>query len=117
MAYIGSTAASSIANPPALVARPLSVGARLGSNASAQNVPIRLGLWVFGSTDTTSSPFTAGYFSDGYELGMKQGDIVFCVGQTSTVSSSQCLMIGCVSSVSSTGGGTQLSTFSFISST
>ncbi len=117
MAYIGSTAASSIANPPSLLQRPLGPGARLGSNATAANVPIRLGLWVFGSTDTTSSPFTAGYFSDGYEIGMKQGDVVICVGQTSTVSSSQVLMLGCVSSVSSTGGGTQLSTFSFISST
>lgn len=113
MAYIGSTAASSIANPPSLLQRPLGPGARVASTG----VPIRLGLWVFGSTDTTSSPFTAGYFSDGYEIGMKQGDVVICVGQTSTVSSSQVLMLGCVSSVSSTGGGTQLSTFSFISST
>lgn len=117
MAYIGSTAASSIANPPGQLVRPLGPGARLNSNSSTPNVPIGLGIWVFGSTDTTSSPFTAGYFADGYEIGMRQGDIVFCVGQTSTVSSSQVLMIGCVSSVSSTGGGTQLSTFSFISST
>lgn len=113
MAYIGSTASSSIANPPGLIARPLGPGARVASTGC----PIRLGLWVFGSTDTSSSPFTAGYFSDGYEIGMKQGDIVMCVGMTSTVSSSQVLMIGVVSSVSSTGGGTQLSTFSFISST
>lgn len=113
MAYIGSTAASSIANPPGLISRPLGPGARVASTGC----PIRLGLWVFGSTDTTSSPFTSGYFSDGYEIGMRQGDIVMCVGMTSTVSSSQVLMIGVVSSVSSTGGGTQLSTFSFISST
>jgi hypothetical protein len=111
MAYIGTTSASSIANPPRPVA-PLNE-ARIASTAS----PIAARLWLFASTDTSSSPFTAGYFADGYQLGMKQGDVVICVGQTSTVSSSQVLMLGVVSSVSSTGGGTQLSTFSFISST
>jgi hypothetical protein len=111
MAYIGTTSASSIANPPRPVA-PLDQ-ARIASTAS----PIAARLWLYASTGTSTDPFTAGFFSDGYAIGMKQGDVVICVNQTSTVSSSQQLSIGVVSSVSSTGGGTQLSTFSFISST
>ena len=48
---------------------------------------------------------------------MKQGDVVIVSALNSTVASSGVLYLGIVSSVSSTGGGTQLSTFSFISST
>ena len=112
MAYIGTTSASSVANPPRALGIPAGP-ARIASTGSGLNS----NLWIFASTDTTSSPFTAGYFSDGYSLGMKTGDVVICVGQTSTVTSSHVLMLGVVSSVSTTGGGTQLSTFSFISST
>ena len=57
----------------------------------------------------------ANYFSDAKSLGMKQGDVVICVSMTSSVSSSQVLMLGTVGAVST--AGTQLSTFSFISST
>lgn len=111
MPYLGTTAASSLQNPPSLVARPLSGGARINSTEPQ----LGMGLWMFASTDTSSSPFTANYFSDAKSLGMKQGDVVICVGMTSTVSSSQVLMLGCVGAVST--AGTQLSTFSFISST
>jgi hypothetical protein len=111
MAYIGTTSASSVANPPRSV-QPLDAG-RIASTGS----PIAARLWMYCSTGTSTDPFTAGFFSDGYTLGMKQGDVVIHVNQTSTVSSSQVLALGVVSSVSSTGGGTQLSTFSFISST
>jgi hypothetical protein len=113
MAYKGTTAGSSVggANPPQFLFRGMSAGANLASTLT----PIGIGLWVFGSTDTSSSPFTSNYFTDAKQLGMRQGDIVFCVGMTSTVASSQVLMIGTVGAV--TTDGTQLSTFSFISST
>jgi len=115
MAYLGvgpaSSVASSLSNPPALFQRPLSGGARLATTEPQMN----MGLWQYRTTDASSSPFTAGWFSDGYYLGMKQGDVVITVGMTSTVSSSQVLNLGVVSSVST--AGTQLSTFSFISST
>lgn len=111
MPYFGTTAASSVQNPPSQIARPVYSGARLGSTG----VTLGLGLWVLGTTDPSSSPFTANYISDAQALGMKQGDIVFIVGQTSTVASSQTLSMGVVGAVST--AGTQLSTFSFISST
>ena len=52
-----------------------------------------------------------------YSIAKGDGDVMIVAAQTSTVASSQTLYLGIVSSVSSTGGGTQLSTFSFISST
>ena len=111
MAYTGSTAASSISNPPALMSRPLSQGGRFASTTT----PMALGLWIFGTTEASSNAFTANYISDAYYLGMKPGDVGMIVGMTSTVSSSQTLTLGVVGAVST--AGTQLSTFSFISST
>lgn len=111
MAYIGTTAASSIQNPPVCVSPGIGGAARIASTACIFGNR----LWMFASTDTSSSPFTANYFSDAKNLGMKQGDVVICVGMTSTVASSQVLMLGAVGAV--TTDGTQLSTFSFISST
>src|SRR5689334_11114985 len=105
MAYFGTTSASSVANPPRIVA-PMDQS-RLGTTVFTAAAR----LWLYASTGTSTDPFTAGFFVDGYQLGMKQGDVVICVNQTSTVASSQQLSLGVVSSVSSTGGGTQLSTF------
>jgi len=112
MAYSGTTAASSAQFPPVILAAAMG-GGRSGSTTT----PVGSKLWLFSTTDTSTGPFVSGYFSDGYELGMKQGDVVIVAAQTSTVASSGTLYLGMVSSVSSTGGGTQLSTFSFISST
>lgn len=112
MAYSGTTAASSAQFPPQVIAQ--GVG---GSRSGSTTTPVGNKLWFFGTTDTSTGPFVAGYFTDGYELGMKQGDVMIVAAQTSTVASSATLYLGIVSSVSSTGGGTQLSTFSFISST
>lgn len=111
MAYLGTTAATSSINPPRAL-QPIDPG-RIGSSAG----PLSARLWLWSSTDVSTSAFVAGYFSDGYQLGMKEGDIVMYVNRTSTVTSSLVLGLGVVSSVSSTGGGTQLSTWSFLTST
>lgn len=111
MAYFGTTAASSLANPPVLVWR--SVGGK--TNVGSTTTPIGQGIWFYGSTDTSTAAFTANYFSDGYYLGMRQGDIMLYSQLGSTVSSSQVLGIGIVGAVST--AGTQLSTHSFLSST
>jgi hypothetical protein len=113
MSYYGATAATSLQNPPIQIGCGVGGGTRVGSTTT----PIGNKMWFYGTTDTSTGPFVAGYFSDGYELGMKQGDVMIVSALNSTVSSSQVLYLGIVSSVSSTGGGTQLSTFSFISST
>jgi len=109
MAYLGTTAASSIVNPPRVV-QPLDV-ARIGSSAG----PLAARLWLYASTGTSSDPFTANYFTDALQLGMKEGDIMLYVGRISTVASSAVLGMGVVGAVST--DGTQLSTWSFITST
>ena len=116
MAYSGTTAASSVQNPPIQIAKGLGGPCRLQGSTTA-NTPIGNGLWFYGTTDVSSTLFAAGAITDGYELGMKQGDVVIISCFISTVSSSGTLTMGIVSSVSSTGGGTQLSSGSFMSST
>lgn len=111
MAYLGSTQLSSIANPPRCITQLPAPGARVASTAC----PMAANIWFYGSTDTSTSLFTANYISDAYYLGMKQGDVVIYVGMTSTASSSQVLGFGIVGAV--TTAGTQLSTWSFMSST
>jgi hypothetical protein len=113
MAYKGTTAGSSVggSNPPFRINGGL--GGYVNTASTAQ--PVGMGVWFHGTTDTSTGPFTANYFTDGLSLGMKQGDIMFVSAQMSTVSSSQQLYIGIVGAV--TTSGTQLSTMSFISST
>lgn len=111
MAYKGSTELSSVANPPIQISGGLGGGSNVGSTTS----PIGNKLWFYGSTDTTTGPFVANYFTDGLSLGMKQGDVMIVSALASTVASSQPLYMGIIGAV--TTAGTQLSTHSFISST
>jgi hypothetical protein len=59
--------------------------------------------WVYHTTDITSAPLAANYFTDAQALGVRPGDIFFFVQQATTVGSSQMLRINVVSSVSSAG--------------
>jgi hypothetical protein len=83
MAYNGTTAGSTLANPPMLLAK--GVGGNVLNNGSTLNGTGKgagTGLWLYTSTETSTGPLAANYFSDGYYLGMKAGDIVMCVGST-----------------------------------
>lgn len=111
MAYLGTTASSSVANPPQCIGPGMGVGGRLGTTLT----PMGLRLWIAGTTDTSTSFFTSNYIADAKPLGMKQGDVLIYVAQTSSVASSQVLGMGVVGAV--TTDGTQLSTFSFMTST
>jgi len=113
MAYKGTTAGTSVggSNPPIRINGGL--GGYLNTGSTAQ--PIGMGVWFHGTTDTSTGPFVANYFTDAKQLGMKQGDIMFVSAQMSTVASSQQLYIGIVGAV--TTDGAALSTMSFISST
>lgn len=121
MAYSGTTAASSLANPPIKLAGGIANTTRFQSTASNAAVAAGQGggngLWLYSTTDVSSTLFAAGAITDGYELGMKTGDVVIVSCFISTVTSSGTLTMGLVSSVSTTGGGTQLSSGSFMSST
>lgn len=110
MAYLGTTAASSIVNPPRIL-QPQDV-ARIGSSAG----PIGARIWAYGCTGANSTdPFTSNYFVDAYYIGMKQGDIVIYSHKNSTVSTSSIVGMGILGAVSTDGAC--LTTFSFMTST
>lgn len=76
MGYVGTTAASSLQNPPIQIARGLA-GGILGSSLQGT------GVWFYSSTDLSSVASTASYFTDGLYLGMRCGDMVLGVHQSS----------------------------------
>lgn len=100
MAYVGSTALSSVANPPILLARGMGTltnasGNLLYSTASTSydKVAGGTGLWIYQSTDpTTTIVGTLTYFTDGLQLGMRNGDVIICQSVTSAGSTSSLLM-------------------------
>ena len=120
MAYSGSTAASSAANPPRLSSH----GGFYGPSgettglSTAPNSPNNQGgqLWTYVSTNLTTDLNATGntFFSDGDDLGMRPGDVVLAVQYTSA-GSSLILSLHAVSGVSTSGAS--LSTGAFISST
>ena len=93
----------------------ISGGVGGGTNVGSTTTPISNKLWFYGTTDTSTGPFVSNYFTDAQKLGLRQGDVMIVSALNSTVASSQVLYIGIVGAVSTSG--TQLSTFSFISST
>lgn len=135
MAYLGSTQASSIANPPIQMFGGVGAGpdVRIASGSTllftsnntgqSSTATVRPGLgsgqqfWIYTTTDMTSTPWdTAAYFTDGGALGMRPGDIMAIVSHGSTVSSSYYLRFAVVGSLS-TAGAAVLSTGSLVTCT
>lgn len=127
MAYFGSTQLSSIANPPRQLIAPMAVNpAIVGSTeflstqgSTAANNPNGPGgggggLWFYSSTNLTTDLTVANFFSDGFYLGMKAGDMVIGNSFSSLGSSVQTYQ-GSVVSVSTAGAS--LSTGSLLTST
>ena len=91
MAYYGTTAASTDRNFPvnllsAIGGGPKNTYAGVLSPTTAQSTASYvggMGLWYYRSSDSSTLVQTAGYFTDGLALGMKTGDVMFCVHQTS----------------------------------
>lgn len=127
MAYFGTTQLSSIANPPRLIAggiasNPAVVGSTMflstqGSTA-ANNANAAGGqggsLWMYSSTNLTTDLAAANFFSDGFYMGMRPGDLVGGA-QFSSLGSSVTTYLAAVVSVSTAGAS--LSTGSLITST
>ena len=84
MAYAGSTAASSLANPPALTA-----GGRLTRGSSLGSNPRGGQHWDYRSADGSTVTSAANYFTDAWYLGMRPGDIIHGVYQSSLGTSTQ----------------------------
>lgn len=113
MAYSGSTAASSVANPPSRV----SVGL-LSQRSHAESTTYDNGgqVWFYNSTNLTTDLGSTGFFSDAIELGMRNGDVVICVTRSTDSSTGVELVIGTLRDVS-TGGASLSTAAGIISST
>ncbi len=117
MAYSGSTASSTLANPPIMLMRPhgaapgttaLSTAPSAGANVQGG------GLWYYCSTNLTTDLTASNFFSDGYYLGMRPGDVVMGA-QFSSAGSTVTTFVGAIVSVSTSGAS--LSTGSLMTST
>ena len=106
MAYMSSTEASTVANPPSVIA---------GNMTNFNNSPGLTGgrLWMHQTTETNATLEGANFITDGKRLGMVAGDVLIMVsgGAASTAPG---LLIGPIVSV--TTAGVTLSS-GFISST
>ncbi len=127
MSYFGTTQSSSVANPaveiagqmarnPALSGSTMFLSTQGSTAANNPNAPGGGGggLWKYVSSNLTTDLVAANFFSDGFYLGMKPGDIVIGA-QFSSLASSVTTFIGAIVSVSTAGAS--LSTGSLITST
>lgn len=133
MAYLGSTQASSIANPPVKIAAAMGYGADAriasgstlyinndyGASTAGTYKPgqgFGQQLWMYYTTDMTSAILASGYFTDAGKLGVRPGDVFIMVAQGSSLGTSQMLRLAVVSGVS-TAGAASFSTASTIMGT
>lgn len=97
MAYKGSTQATSIANAPRAIFAGM-WGLRstdiLPSSVGGQNV------WLYNTTDSSTDLVTANFFTDGFYLGMRQGDLIM---GSFTTGSSVSAYIGVIGAVTTAG--------------
>lgn len=97
MAYKGSTELSSVANPPRAITAGM-WGKRsttvLPSSVGGQNV------WLYNTTESCTDLVTAAFFTDGYYLGMKEGDIIL---GSFTTGSSVGAYLGVIGAVTTAG--------------
>jgi hypothetical protein len=127
MAYFGTTSPSSQSNPPRQLVAPFATNpAIVGSTmflstqgSTAANNPNAPGgggggLWYYASTNATTDMTASNFFSDGFYLGMRPGDVVMTVSFTS-LGSSVITGLGAIVSVSTAGAS--LSTGGFNTST
>ena len=96
MAYQGSTLGASAANPPILLARGLGSINNTGGNVLGSSLQTTQpynggsGIWYYASSDGSTVLQGAGYFTDGLYLGMRIGDVLISVSQSSLGTSPTC---------------------------
>ena len=106
MAYSGSTAASSVANPPRLlVGRFQGVPGTTGLSTANPGQGSQGGsLWYYASTNTSTQLQSTTFFSDGWELGMRAGDALIGVSFSSAGSTVN-VSFGVITNASTSGCG------------
>lgn len=109
MAYSGSTQLSSVANPPRQIATggaPIANAVGNILSASGNTTGTFVGgcsLWYYCSSDSATIASSPGYFTDGKQLGMRMGDVMLVVNQSS-LGTSPALSMGVVGTSNSTAG-------------
>lgn len=119
--YVGSTATSTAANPPVVLASV--IGGRLqytstGSTTPIGNLPASASggkLWFYSSTNYADDAAAAAFFNDGQALGMSRGDVLIGVAATADSTSGFLYMGILTCSAGSTSFG--ISTLSMFKST
>ena len=116
MAYSGSTASSSVANPPRCLVQAMVANAMTTGLTTAPGAPGAQGsaMWMYCSTNLTTDIVATNFFTDGFYLGMHAGDLVFG-SQFSSAGSSVTSFMGTITGVSTSGAS--LSTGSLVTST
>ena len=109
MAYVGSTAASSVANPPRRMIDPIISMHGTSEMTATPSAPGGQGggLWYYCTTDTTTVAAAAGFFTDAQDLGMRPGDAIIMV---TLASSNAKANLGVILTVTSTGATMTLTT-------
>lgn len=115
MSYSGTTAASSVSNPPRLIVPGAGLYGPVGQSSllsSAPGAPNNQGgsLWYYCSTNKTTDLTNGTFFGDGKRIGMRPGDLVIA-SQFTSAGSSIVVSMHPVTAVSSNGaalGGSQL---------
>jgi len=97
MAYSGSTASSSVANPPSLIGGPLTRGSSSGPNPRGGQT------WHYTSTDGSTVTSASAYFTDAWYLGMRPSDVIFGTYQSSVGSTDRYSYRLIVTSVTTAG--------------
>lgn len=120
MAYLGTTQASSIANPPVLIAgimgaspdvriaggttmltfnnygKSSTATGQVGANAGGR-------LWHYFTTDVSTAVLNSGYFSDAGPLGMRPFDAILILACGSSNSTASLVRLTYVTSISTAG--------------
>lgn len=112
MAYSGSTALSSAANPPRCITGANMWGDRSTSVLSSSKI-VGQNVWLYNTTDGSTELISATYFIDGFYLGMRAGDLIFGSIDTGTTVT---MYGGVIGAVTTAGCGIN-STNAYISST
>ena len=111
MSYRGTTELSSVANPPRCLSAGM-WGVRSTSVITSTNV-LGQNVWLYNTTDGSTEMVSTTYFTDGFYLGMKEGDLI--MGSIDTGSSVSVYM-GAIGVVTTAGCGLA-SSGGFVSST
>jgi len=116
MTYVGTTAASSVRNPPVRID-----SGRLSQRNRAESTSWSEGgaLWTYSSSNktTTLTAAAGGFFTDGALLGMRNGDIIIAGAHSTVTSTGDVILIGLITGVSSTADSASISTEGFLTST